>query len=101
MDHQLLPGVNISLKGTTVGTVTDASGRFEFPQQVKPGDVLIFSYIGYDREEYVIPKDGKELTEIVMDMDSMQLMGKVVVDQVYTAPTTGIGKWWQKVKSVF
>jgi hypothetical protein len=100
-EHQPLPGVSVYLKGTTTGTSTDANGRFEFPQQVKPGEVLIFAFIGFDNEEYVIPKNSQELTEIVMEMDSMQLMGKVVVDQVYTAPTTGIGKWWQKVKSVF
>jgi len=40
-----LPGVSVSIKGTTRGTQTDVNGKFTL--DAKPGDVLLFSYIGY------------------------------------------------------
>src|SRR4051812_13206394 len=41
-----LPGVNITLKGTSTGTTTDANGHYSL--KVKTGQgILIFSFIGY------------------------------------------------------
>ena len=42
-----MPGVNIVLAGSAVGTITDAEGKFEFPQPLEDGEALIFSFIGY------------------------------------------------------
>ena len=39
-----LPGVNVLIKGTTVGTQTDFDGNFSLTANV--GDVIVFSYIG-------------------------------------------------------
>jgi len=44
-----LPGVNIVVKGTTDGTVTDVEGKYLL--KVNDYDILIFSYIGYVTEE--------------------------------------------------
>ncbi len=44
-----LPGVNIHIKGTTQGTTTDLNGKFTM--QASQGDVLVFSFIGYDTRE--------------------------------------------------
>jgi TonB-linked SusC/RagA family outer membrane protein len=44
-----LPGVSISVKGITNGTVSDADGRYSL--SVKPDAVLVFSFIGYITEE--------------------------------------------------
>lgn len=40
-----LIGVSVRVEGTTIGSVTDAEGRFEM--NVPEGSVLVFSYIGY------------------------------------------------------
>jgi outer membrane receptor protein involved in Fe transport len=40
-----LAGVTVSIKGTSSGTTTDVNGKFTIG--AAPGDVLIFSYIGY------------------------------------------------------
>src|SRR5690606_41607197 len=47
---ETLPGVNIILHGTTLGTVTDMDGSFSI-QIPQGGGVLVFSFIGYIRQE--------------------------------------------------
>jgi len=41
-----LPGVNVSVEGTTNGTSTDMDGSYTLPN-IKSGDKLVFSYMGY------------------------------------------------------
>jgi iron complex outermembrane receptor protein len=41
-----MPGVNVVLKGTTIGTVTDAAGRFTIEVAEATG-TLVLSFIGY------------------------------------------------------
>ncbi|HHJ10829.1 MAG TPA: SusC/RagA family TonB-linked outer membrane protein, partial [Bacteroidetes bacterium] len=40
-----LPGVNIIIKGTTQGTITDANGKYTL--SVPPNATLVFSFVGY------------------------------------------------------
>ncbi len=47
-----LPGANIIVKGTTVGTQTDLEGNFTI--SAKKGDVLQVSFIGYLQEEVIV-----------------------------------------------
>jgi hypothetical protein len=49
-DAESLPGVNVSVKGTTTGTLTDVDGRYSL--RVNAGNtVLVFSYIGFETQE--------------------------------------------------
>src|SRR5690606_15351495 len=41
-----LPGVNIVVKGTTTGTVSDVSGKYSIEVN-SANDVLVYSYVGY------------------------------------------------------
>ncbi|MBN1597653.1 MAG: SusC/RagA family TonB-linked outer membrane protein [Bacteroidales bacterium] len=49
-DESPLPGVNIVLKGTNVGTITDVSGEYTI-MVPESGAVLSFSFVGYLSEE--------------------------------------------------
>ncbi|MBB5396118.1 TonB-dependent receptor [Mucilaginibacter sp. AK015] len=51
-----LPGVSVSLKGTTTGTITNVDGKFFI--NAKVGQTLVFSFIGYNTKEVVIGSDG-------------------------------------------
>lgn len=42
-------GVSVAIKGTSKGTTTNENGSFSM--EVKPGDVLVFSYVGFDTQE--------------------------------------------------
>jgi iron complex outermembrane recepter protein len=46
LEGALLPGVSVTIEGTKTGTVTDVKGYFTI--QAKPGDVLVFSSVGFE-----------------------------------------------------
>ena len=49
-DGSTLPGVNVVLKGTTNGTVTDADGNYKL-NVPSAGGTLVFSFIGLQTQE--------------------------------------------------
>ncbi|OUS02099.1 hypothetical protein A9Q86_05460 [Flavobacteriales bacterium 33_180_T64] len=83
-----LPGATIYLEGTKIGIQTDFDGYFEFPEKLKKGDVLVFSYIGMESQKVVINNEhsaSKIELQIDMKMDTCILMGKVAVKEVFTS----------------
>ena len=74
-DGSALPGINIVLKGTTIGTVTDGKGDYKItvPQD---GAVLVFSFIGYQTKEIEVGK--KSVLNVQMEEDVTQLAETVV-----------------------
>lgn len=80
-----LPGVNVILKGTSIGTTTDYDGKFEFPQKLEANDVLVFSYIGYDTKEFKVAASQNDTIDIIIVFDAtdIELMGDVVVGGAY------------------
>jgi TonB-linked SusC/RagA family outer membrane protein len=51
-DNQALPGVNVLVKGTQKGAVTDIDGQFAL-EGVSEGSTLVISYIGYGTQEII------------------------------------------------
>ncbi len=70
----LLPGVNILIKGTKIGTTTDINGRFSI--KVDKGGTLIFSYVGYLSKEVLV--SGKTTINVLLEEDASQLDEVVV-----------------------
>ena len=74
-DEGPLPGVNILVKETTIGTVTDINGNYSIT--VPDGqNVLVFSSIGYTSEEVEI---GEQSTVDVTLQPDIQSLSEVVV----------------------
>jgi preprotein translocase subunit YajC len=49
MLNETLPGANVIIEGTTMGTITDMDGSFSL--EVAPGSyTVVFSYVGYTTE---------------------------------------------------
>ena len=67
-------GVNVLVKGTTNGTITDFDGKFSIPD-VPSNATLVVSYIGYLTKEV---KTGKDLV-IVLEEDNKTLDEVVVI----------------------
>lgn len=54
-----LPGATVSIKGKTVGTITDIDGKYQL--NVSEGDVLVYNFIGMQPQEVVF-RDRKRST---------------------------------------
>lgn len=50
--NQPVPGVSVMIKGTQIGTVTDANGKYALTGE--SGSALVFTFIGYAKQEVVI-----------------------------------------------
>ncbi|NNK73921.1 MAG: alpha-2-macroglobulin [Flavobacteriaceae bacterium] len=72
-----LPGVNIIVKGTSLGTQTDFDGNYWI--DAKADDVLVFSYVGYETTERMVGKD--KTINIVLQEDTAALEEVVVTAQ--------------------
>jgi hypothetical protein len=83
-----LPGANVILKGSSVGTASDMDGNFEFPQKLKKGDVLIFSYVGLETQFVTIENQDSALN-VTLKLDSgieeIIVVGKVATKKVYSS----------------
>jgi TonB-linked SusC/RagA family outer membrane protein len=75
-DDSGLPGVNVIIKGTSVGTVTENDGRYSI-EVPSPESVLIFSSIGYISEE--ISVGNQSVIDLTMVPDITSLEEVVVV----------------------
>lgn len=73
-DQSPLIGVQVVIKGTSTGAITDSEGKYSI--RVRPNDVLVFTYLGYKtREEQVSSRTG---LDIVLSTDA-QRMDEVIV----------------------
>src|SRR5690349_12423808 len=60
---QGFPGVNILLKGTTIGTVTDSDGKYSL-QVTGQSATLVFSFVGYAQSEVAV--EGRSVIDVEM-----------------------------------
>ena len=73
-DNLPMPGVNIAIKGTTDGTITNLNGEYN----IKAGedDILVFSFVGYVTQEH--PINGRTIIDVVLD-EALTHVGEVIV----------------------
>ncbi|HKZ37907.1 MAG TPA: SusC/RagA family TonB-linked outer membrane protein, partial [Chryseolinea sp.] len=74
--NEALPGVNVVVKNTTRGAVTDAEGEFAI-ENVSANDVLLITFIGYTTEE--INVGNRDIINVAMTPDIETLSEIVVV----------------------
>lgn len=72
----ILPGVSIIIKGTTIGTQTDFDGLFSLPK-VKKGTTIVFNYLGYKKKEVVANQEtiNVSLEESAESLDEIVVVG--------------------------
>ena len=68
-DGELLIGVNIKVKDTGRGTITDIDGNFQLA--VEPGEHLVLTYIGFKDLEYVVGAQKNVQIELEPDQTSL------------------------------
>ena len=71
-----IPGVNIFIKGTTQGTITDLDGNYslEVPDE---NTVLVFSFVGYESQE--IEVGGQTTINVILNEETRALEEVVVI----------------------
>ena len=74
-DKTGLPGVTVLLKGTTIGTTTDADGKFRIDVK-SDSDVLVFSAVGFITQER--PVGNASILDITLAAD-LKMLDEVVV----------------------
>ncbi len=73
---QPLPGVNVIVKGTTNGTITDFDGKFTL-SNLKNGDVIEFSFVGFKTVD--VAYSNQKNLQIALQEDNAQLDEVVLV----------------------
>ncbi|MCW5912319.1 MAG: SusC/RagA family TonB-linked outer membrane protein [Cyclobacteriaceae bacterium] len=73
-DNSPIPGVNILVKGTSNGTITNADGVFSI--SALPSDVLVFSFVGFKPQEVAV--SGRTTVDVTLAVDATELSEVVV-----------------------
>jgi len=91
----LLTGVTVSLKGTTIGTITDIDGKYSL---LVPSNVttIVFSYVGMKTQEVEIA--SRTIINIVMEPDILGLSEVVVTALGISREKKSLGYATQEVK---
>ena len=74
-DQSSIPGVNILIKGSTSGTITDSQGSYSLTL-ASANDVLVFSFVGFVTQEVVV--NGRSTVNVTLATDATQLSEVVV-----------------------
>src|SRR5574344_1185262 len=70
-----LPGVNVVIKGTMVGTISDIDGNYRL-ENIAENAVLVFSFVGFDNQEITV---GSQTTINVVLIEETSDLDEVVV----------------------
>ncbi len=69
-DGSGIPGVNISIKGTTEGTISDIDGNYSL-QVPNENTILVFSYVGFESQERVVGNSSTINIEMTEDVTAL------------------------------
>src|SRR4030042_932058 len=90
-----MPGVSVSVKGTTIGIVTDINGKYTLAVP-ENATTLVFSYIGMKKQEAEI--GNRSTIDIIMEPDVLGLDEVVVTALGVSREKKAIGYAVQDVK---
>jgi len=71
-----LPGVNVIVKGSTTGAITDVDGKYVL-ENIPPDATLVFSFVGMKNQEVAVA--GRTIIDIVMQEETIGIDEVVVV----------------------
>ncbi|CAN5608555.1 TonB-dependent receptor [soil metagenome] len=75
-DNESIPGVNVLVRGTSIGAITDINGAYTI--NAPDGNAtLVFTYVGFESQE--VPINGRSTINVSINPDLRQLQEVVVV----------------------
>jgi len=90
-----LPGVNVVVKGTTTGSVSDANGSYSITAPAT--GTLVFTFIGLATQE--VPINNRTSVDVIMAQDVQQLSEVVVTALNIPREKASLGYATQQVSS--
>jgi TonB-dependent SusC/RagA subfamily outer membrane receptor len=94
-DQSPIPGVNVLVKGSTNGTITDVNGTYSITVG-SSSDVIVFSFVGFTSQEVSI--NGRSTVDVTLATDATQLAEVVVTALGIEKNKSQIGYALQDVK---
>jgi len=91
-----LPGVSVIVKGTTVGTTTDGSGKYSL-NAPSNATTLVFSFMGYKAQEAII--GGRKVIDAVLESDAVALEEIIVTGVAGATPRKKLSVTVDKVSA--
>ncbi|MBN1597337.1 MAG: SusC/RagA family TonB-linked outer membrane protein [Bacteroidales bacterium] len=82
-----LPGVNVLIKGTTRGVITDLDGNYTI--MVNKNDTLQFSYVGYLHETVLVGNQKTLNMDLIPDIEAIEEIVVIGYGTVRKADATG------------
>jgi TonB family protein len=70
-DDEALPGVNVIVKGSGVGTITDIEGNYSIEVPENEGVTLVYSSVGYSQEEVEVNEQSEVNVNIEPDITAL------------------------------
>jgi iron complex outermembrane receptor protein len=87
-DGSALPGVNILVKGTSIGTTSDASGNYSIDVP-SDNDILVFSFIGFVTQEIAVGSQSTVNVQLALDVATLAEVVVIGYGQVEAKDVTG------------
>lgn len=81
-NNQAIPGVNIIIKGTTMGTTSDFDGNYSIANVPNGEYTLIASYVGYDNFKKQISVNSKNMTVDIVIKENAESLDEIVITGV-------------------
>lgn len=94
-DEQPLPGVNVLVKGTSTGTITDIKGQYKLTV-ADEASALVFTFVGYQSEEVSI--GNANTVDVVMFSDIKSLSEVVVTALGFEEDADQLGSTSSKIE---
>lgn len=85
-----LPGVNVILQGTTVGTTTDFDGNFSLRANDLEGKTIVFSYVSYKTVSIAL-SGSDQVLNVALEVDSNALDEVVIIGSSITQERKKLG----------
>lgn len=83
LTRQPIPGVGVTVKGTTSGTATDERGRYSFSTDQRPPFTLVISFLGYRAVERQVTGN---ISGLITELEPTVILGQEVVISASRTP---------------
>ncbi|GAA4273549.1 TonB-dependent receptor [Aquimarina gracilis] len=88
---QPIPGVSVTVKGTSVSTISDFDGNFSLTTEKNYPFTLIASSIGFDDATFVVTSDTKDITIVLEDitfLDELVISASRAPERLFESPVS-------------